>query len=92
MILAERAPVAAGEKVLVVSSLSVDIVGEYRDHIFVRVGVQVVHFVAFVQDIRHHVWWWCIYDGRRGDVEHISVVKILGDAEFLTGVELTDSS
>ena len=48
----------------VVAFLTIDIMSEDRDHVLVRVGVEVMDLVPFVDDVGHHIRRWCV-DNRR---------------------------
>jgi hypothetical protein len=50
-----------------------------------------VHLVALIENIRHHLWRGSIDDRRAGDVWHVSVILILRYVELLVRIELTDS-
>ena len=40
-------------------------------------------FVALVEYIRHHVWWWRIDDSRGNNVWHVPKVLVLRDVHLL---------
>ena len=62
MVLSDRTPVATRQKAFVVPYSPVDIMREHGNHVFVCFMVEMVNFVAFVENIAHHFWRGRIYD------------------------------
>ena len=72
---------------IVVSPFPIHVMSEYWYHVFVRIGIKVVHFVAFVENIGHYVRWRCVDNRRRDDIRHIPGVLVFGNLKFFVGVE-----
>lgn len=77
-----RAPVSAIQQTLIVSWFSIDILDKDRDHVFVGVSVEMMDFVAFVEQIGKSVWWWRVDNSGRDDVWHVSEVTVFRDTKF----------
>src|SRR5690242_2210507 len=91
-VFADVAPVSVRKEVVVVSLLSIYAMSENWDHVFVSVSVEVMYFVALVEDVGHHVRWRRVDNGGRDDVRHVSGVFVLWYLELLVGVKLTYST
>jgi hypothetical protein len=80
------------EKPLIVSWLAFNAMREHRDHVLVRVLVEVVHLVALVEDVCHQIGRRSIDNGGRDDVGHVAEILVLGQLKLRVGVELSDRS
>lgn len=65
---------------------------EHRDHVFLGIVIEVVRFIALVQNISHHLWRWRIDDCGGDDVGHVPMVPVLGYPQLGIGVKLADRS
>lgn len=57
--------------------MSTHVMSEHWYHILVRVMIQVVGFVAPVEDVGHVVGWRRVHDSGRDYIGHVSVIFIL---------------
>jgi hypothetical protein len=80
------------KQVIVVSLLTIYTMSEDWNHTLISVGIEMMNFVAFVQDISHHVGWGRIDDSRGDDIWHVSGILVLWYLELLVRVELADCS
>lgn len=76
---------------LVVPGLAVDVLCEDGDHIFVRVGVHMVHRVALVEHVCDQIRLGHIGNGRGDHIWHISVIPVFGNVELGIRVELSNA-
>ena len=77
---------------IVVSLLTIHPMSEDWNHTLIGVGIEMMNFVALVQDISHHIGWRCIDDSRRNDIRHVPGILVLWNLELLVRIELADSS
>jgi hypothetical protein len=71
------------EKVVIVPLLSVDVMCEDGNHVFVRVGIEVMYLVALVENVGHHVRRRRVDYSGRDDVGHIPSILVLWNFELL---------
>jgi hypothetical protein len=90
--LLDGTPVPVRQQPFVVSWLSIYACLEHWNHVFVGLLVKMVDLVAFIQDIRHQIWRWCVRNGGGDDVWHVPGVLMLREPELGVREELTHSS
>jgi len=90
VVLPDTAPIPPWQETLVIPFLAVDIFCKERDHILLRLFVKVMHPVASIQHVRHHIRRRRVHDRARDHVRHVPMVAILADAQLRVAVELPD--
>jgi hypothetical protein len=63
---------------------------EHGDHVFVGLLVEMMDFVALVQDVSHQVWRWRICDRRRDNIGHIAGILVFRKTKLWVGEELSN--
>ena len=56
-----------------------DIMSEHRYHILISLLIEMMSFIAFVENVGHVVWWRRVDNCGRNYVGHVSMVFILRD-------------
>lgn len=87
-IFANGTPVATRKQSFVISALPVHIMSKNRNHILVRIGIQMVDLVPFVEKICQHFRGWCVYNRGGYNIGHIAIVLVFGYPESRVRIEL----
>jgi hypothetical protein len=85
-------PVAMGKEMFIIPWLSIDALGEHRNHVLVCLLVKVMDLVSLVEYISHDIRRGSVRNGRRDDIGHVSGVLVFSQPQLRVRVETTDSS